>query len=221
MHPDFWHERWQTGQIGFHEGKPNGDLVAAWPSLALPASARVLVPLCGKSHDLAWLRAQGHAVVGVELSAVACEAFFAEHGLTPTTSKQGPYTVWSAPGLEIWQGDIFDLPADGSFDAIWDRAATVALPADLRRRYAATLARAAAPGAAMLLCVFDYPQTERAGPPFAVPPEEVDALYASAFAITRLARPADEDVEKEKARLGVSRASTDLYRLTRARADVG
>lgn len=216
MHPDFWHERWQMGQIGFHEGKPNTDLVAGWPGLALAASARVLVPLCGKTHDMAWLRAQGHSVVGVELSAVAAEAFFGEHGLTPDVTTRGPYTVWSVPGLEIWQGDIFNLPADGSFDAIWDRAATVALPPDLRRRYATTLAKALKPGGTMLLCVFDYPQAERAGPPFAVPPEEVDALYAASFHIQRLARPTDADDEKEKARLGVSRTSTDLYRLTRA-----
>jgi thiopurine S-methyltransferase len=216
MHPDFWHERWQMGQIGFHEGKPNADLVAGWPGLGLPPSARVLVPLCGKTHDLIWLREQGHTVVGVELSALAAEAFFGEHGLVPDVTTRGPYTVWAVPGLEIWQGDIFDLPADGAFDAIWDRAATVALPPDLRRRYAATLARAVKPGGAMLLCVFDYPQAERAGPPFAVPPEEVDALYAGAFAISRLARAADADDEKEKLRLGVSRTSTDLYRLTRA-----
>lgn len=219
MHPDFWHERWQMGQIGFHEGKPNAELVANWSSLGLRPGARVLVPLCGKTQDLAWLSAQGHAVVGVELSGMAAEAFFTEQGLTPQVTQRGPYTVWSVEGLEIWQGDIFDLPGDASFDAIWDRAATVALPPDLRRRYAATLATAVPAGAPMLLSVFDYPQSERNGPPFSVPPEEVHALYGSSFQITTLPPLADANPVQERTRMGVSRLSTDVYRLTRVGVD--
>src|SRR5687767_6239745 len=106
MHPEFWHERWQTGQIGFHEGKPNDDLVTFWPTLGLESGARVLVPLCGKTHDLAWLRAQGHDVTGVELSELACSAFFAEQGLTPAVETTGPYRSWSVPGLTLLQGDV-------------------------------------------------------------------------------------------------------------------
>ena len=83
-HPTFWHDRWTTGQLGFHEGRPNAHLTRWWPTLGLAANARVLVPLCGKSKDLAWLLAQGHTVVGVELSPIACAAFFAEQGLEPT-----------------------------------------------------------------------------------------------------------------------------------------
>lgn len=213
MNPEFWRERWQAGQIGFHEGKPNEDLVAFWSTLNLPAGARVLVPLCGKTHDLAWLHAQGHQVVGVELSELACAAFFEEHGRTPERTTSGPYTVWRTPGLEIWQGDVLELPDDGGFDAIWDRAASVALPPDLRRRYAATLARVAKPGAQMLLSVFNYPQAERDGPPFSLPPEEIEALYATHFQITRI--PAEHDMTAEIARFGVAWATIDVYRLTR------
>lgn len=214
MHPDFWHERWQMGQIGFHEGKANEDLVAIWPTLGVVRGARVLVPLCGKTHDLIWLRDQGHEVVGVELSALACEAFFAEHGLTPAVDTVDRYRVWSVPGLELWQGDVFDIPDTATFDAVWDRAATVALPPDLRRRYAATLGQVTRRGGTLLLSVFDYPQDERKGPPFSVPPAEVDALYGPDFDIAPL--PGTPPMqEAERARLGVSRASIDLYRLTR------
>ncbi|MBT9555450.1 MAG: methyltransferase domain-containing protein [Myxococcales bacterium] len=216
MHPDFWHERWRTKQIGFHEGKPNDDLVAVWPRLGLRSGVRVLVPLCGKTHDLQWIHARGHQVVGVELSELACAAFFAEHSLTPSVEKAGPYQSWSVPGLTLLQGDVFDLPETDPFDVVWDRAATVALPDDLRRRYANKLAHVTRPGGTLLLSVFVYPQSERAGPPFAVPPEHVEALFGENFHIERQHRPADPSVEADMTRLKVSRASIDLYWLTRS-----
>lgn len=215
MHPEFWHERWQAGQIGFHEGKPNDDLVAVWPGLGLEPTARVLVPLCGKTHDLKWLHARGHQVVGVELSELACAAFFAEHGLVPSVETFGAYRAWSVPGLTVLQGDVFDLPETASFDAVWDRAATVALPEPLRRRYADKLTRVTRPGATVLLSVFDYPQAERAGPPFAVTPEHVDALFGREFHVERLHRAVEPSTEAERDRMKVSRASIDLYRLER------
>jgi thiopurine S-methyltransferase len=78
MDPDFWHERWKTNQIGFHQGEINHCLVRYWPSLGLKTGGRVLVPLCGKSRDMFWLLEQGFAVTGIEISPIAVEAFFAE-----------------------------------------------------------------------------------------------------------------------------------------------
>mgnify|MGYP003529788041 CR=1 FL=1 len=53
MHHDFWHERWQTGQIGFHQSAVHPFLARWWPTLGIRADARVYVPLCGKSLDIA------------------------------------------------------------------------------------------------------------------------------------------------------------------------
>lgn len=180
---DFWHQRWRSQQIGFHEGKPNAHLQRFWPTLGLPPSARVLVPLCGKAHDLAWLAAQGHPVTGVELSPIAAEAFFAEHGLAPERQERGPYTRWAAGGVEILQGDIFDL--HGTWDALWDRAALIALPAELRERYVQTLRRCLRPGAPALVITFQYDQGRRDGPPFSVPEHEVRAWYPDARLLHR------------------------------------
>src|SRR5690606_3494808 len=83
MHPDFWHQRWSDQQIGFHQSTPTPLLLEHWPALGLPAGAQVFVPLAGKSLDMAWLAAQGHRVLGVELSPLAVAQFFAEHGLQP------------------------------------------------------------------------------------------------------------------------------------------
>ena len=78
MQPEFWHDRWQRNQIGFHQEQVNPCLERLWPQLELPRGARVLVPLCGKSLDLSWLAASGFEVLGVELSQTAVEQFFSE-----------------------------------------------------------------------------------------------------------------------------------------------
>ena len=93
MDAAFWLQRWQEGQIGFHRSDVMPLLEKHWPSLQLPAGSRVLVPLCGKSLDMHWLAAQGHRVLGVELSPLAVTQFFEEAGLTPvrTTSPYGEH----------------------------------------------------------------------------------------------------------------------------------
>ena len=61
---DFWHERWDSGQIAFHQPHVNAQLQRWWPELGVPTDRTVLVPLCGKSLDMGWLRDVGHPVMG-------------------------------------------------------------------------------------------------------------------------------------------------------------
>src|SRR5689334_25114233 len=103
MDPNFWRERWKQGQHGFHRSDVNPALVEHWPRLGLDARAAVFVPLCGKSLDLWWLRDRGHAVTGVELSAIAVRDFFAEANVEPKTSRQEPFAVSETAGLRILQ----------------------------------------------------------------------------------------------------------------------
>lgn len=209
MDPSFWHERWVDGRIGFHRPDTNPQLAAWWPSLGLTPGARVLVPLCGKSLDLAWLASQGHDVVGVELSGIACAAFFESAGITPSVEARGEHVVWSTPGVALWQGDFFQFE-DGPFDAVYDRAATIALPPRLRAPYAAQVGRMIRAGGRGLLVALDYPQHEKDGPPFAVPADEVQRLYGPAFALEELDLVPDPAPE-----LPVSRVREHLWRLTR------
>jgi thiopurine S-methyltransferase len=188
MEPDFWRERWRAGEIGFHRADVNAHLRAHRDALFVVPRPRVLVPLCGKSVDLAYLAAEGADVVGVELVEDAAVAFFAERGWTPAVTRSAARASYAAHGVEIVAGDLFaeDAQSLGTFDAIWDRAALVALPPALRARYAPHLTALARPGA-RLLCVtfvFDGPPV---GPPHSVPDDEVRAHFGDAFALTRLA----------------------------------
>ncbi len=77
MDEEFWQQRWREGRIGFHREQVMPLLEKHWRALALPKGSRVFVPLAGKSLDMAWLAAQGHRVLGIELSRIAVEQFFA------------------------------------------------------------------------------------------------------------------------------------------------
>ena len=216
MQPDFWHQRWADNQIGFHQSSPTPLLLKHWASLGVAADAKVFVPLAGKSRDMAWLAAQGHRVLGVELSQLAVEQFFAEHGLQPETrdSKYGRHH--EAGGIELIVGDAFGLDADLLRDcaAVFDRAALIALSPDLRRRYARALYAALPAGCRGLLVTLEYPQAERDGPPFSVSEDEVQALYAGDWGIDlRDRRPIPADHPGFVA--GVSRLDTAVYALRR------
>lgn len=190
MDPSFWHERWQTRQIGFHQPSIHPFLERWWPSLAVPSQARVYVPLCGKSLDMVWLAVRGHRVVGSELSEIAVQEFFGERGVPAETAPHGPFVRHSSGAIEILEGDALALTPEtlGPVDAAYDRAALVALPPDMRQRYVASFAQLLPSGARALLVAFEYPQHLKAGPPFSVEPHEVQTLYGRDFEVRELER---------------------------------
>lgn len=189
MEPDFWHRKWQRNEIAFHEGRPNALLVRHIDRLSLKAGSHVFVPLCGKSTDLGWLMARGLRVSGAELSRDAVDQLFADLGLEPAVTQTGSLTHYRAPGIDIHVGDVFALSADmlGRVDAVYDRAALVALPAAMRARYAGHLTRITGTAAQLLIC-FEYDQSLMDGPPFSVDAEEVRSLYDRDYALSRLER---------------------------------
>lgn len=188
MEPEFWYERWQHNEIGFHAAETNPLLVAYWGALQLAAGDRVFVPLCGKTLDIGWLLSQGHRVAGAELSETAVQALFAQLGLVPDISEAGALRRYCGPNLEIFVGDIFQLTRSllGKVQASYDRAALVALPAPMRQRYTGHLRDITATAPQLLLC-FDYDQRAMEGPPFAVPDDEVALHYASHYELRKLA----------------------------------
>lgn len=188
MDHEFWHERWREDRIGFHEGDPNALLLAHFDRLQMKADGRVFVPFCGKAVDLDWLLGQGFRVVGIELNQGAVEAAFERMGVMPARSRKGRLVRYMAEGIEIYCGDFFDLSVVelGSVDAIYDRAALVALPKEMRNAYGNHLAELG-DRARQLLISFDYDQSQTEGPPFSVPGSEIEAIYASQFRYELLA----------------------------------
>lgn len=185
MDQEYWRDRWNNGHIGFHESEPNPGLTAHFHRLHAQPDQRILVPLCGKSLDIRWFLSQQCRVVGVELSERAVSDLWSELGLSPRVSHGGPLVHFHAPGLDVFQGDIFALTRAqlGPVDAIYDRAALVALPPEMRRRYATHLVEISG-GAPQLLLCYVYDQQVYPGPPFSVPDQEIRALYSDTYSLS-------------------------------------
>jgi thiopurine S-methyltransferase len=217
MDPDFWKARWAEGQIGFHQSAVNPRLEAWWTAVSVDATTPVLVPLCGKSLDLWWLRGLGHPVLGVELSPLAVEAFFAEAGIERAVTRQGPFEVSEGGGVRILCGDVFDLRSEdlASVGAVYDRAALVALPAPLRKRYTAVLAERLPRAVKIFLLSFETTPHVESGPPFSVPEAEVRALHEPAFTVTVLHRTPLSDISPAARARGVESLIEVAYRIER------
>ena len=183
-----WINRWETGETGWHRTKTNATLINFFDCLSLKPGDRVFVPLCGKTLDMVFFLSKGIEVVGVELSALAIEAFFQEQQLDYQKQQEGALVAYRAPGIVLYCGDYFELESTHlqGVSAIYDRAALVALPSDLRAKYAAHLCFIIANACRMLLLTWDYPQAQIDGPPFAISEAEVGRLYGRCFEYQQL-----------------------------------
>lgn len=184
-----WLFRWTHGRTGWHEPDGNDGLKSFWPDFDNPG--RVLVPLCGKSPDLLWLAKRGHEVVGVELSDIAVEGFFKDQNLDFECDTHGPLTCYTATdcSVTVYCGDYFDFQSS-PFDALYDRAALVALTEELRPRYVMHTDRLLKPGATRLVITLEYDQNVVNGPPFSVMPDELARYWGN---LERIAEKDDID----------------------------
>ncbi|MGO2213411.1 thiopurine S-methyltransferase [Psychrobacter alimentarius] len=194
MNPEFWQNRWQENRIGFNQSAVNPLLIKYWSSLNVPTSSRIFVPLCGKSIDMVWLAAQGYDVVGVELVKSAVQAFFAEQNIEPTIyqhAKNPDIKCYQGKLLsqkvELWVADIFALTSEdtGKIKAVYDKAALIALPADMRSNYIEQISEISG-NAPQLLITLNYDQSKKDGPPFSINHEQVQQYYGSHYQIAEL-----------------------------------
>lgn len=194
MEADFWHRRWRKNEIGFHEEDGNHLLKTYIKKLALPAGARIFVPLCGKTRDIAWLLSQGFSVVGIELNTLAVEQLLAELDV-----RAEHYTVdgfdhhqacfADGQGLDIFTGNFFafNQAIMGTVDAVFDRAALVALPEEMRKQYAQHLLAVSNKCEQLLVC-YEYADGLMQGPPHSVNSEEVMRHYATEMNVEQIYR---------------------------------
>ncbi|MEO0382306.1 MAG: thiopurine S-methyltransferase [Pseudomonadota bacterium] len=182
MEHAFWQERWRENRIAFHEAEPNPLLTENYDHLKLSAGDKVFVPLCGKSFDLDWLLLQGVMVIGAELNEGAVQAVFERLRLTPEVNAIGTLKRYSAEELTMFAGDFFQLQDSniGPVNAVYDRAALVAMPDTMRADYAQHL-MAITNKARQLLVSFDYDQSQMSGPPFSVPSKTIATYYDDLF----------------------------------------
>ena len=217
MQPKFWHERWRSGQIGFHQSTVDRHLKEYWADLVPLGDGGIFVPLCGKSLDLTWLRDRGHSVTGVELSAAALESFCMENGVPATRRTLGEFDVYEAERLRLLCGDFFALTAGllGPVSAVYDRASLISWSPELRASYVEHMRQLTRRNTQTLLITLEYPQSQMTGPPFSLSAHDVKQLYGRDHEIRELGR---QDVLANEPRLrarGARELTEVCYRLTR------
>jgi thiopurine S-methyltransferase len=209
MEANFWLKKWDAQDIAFHQAEANPLLAKHFNALSLRQGSRVFVPLCGKTLDIAWLLATGYSVVGAELSETAIVELFDELGVKPDVVEVGNLKHYAAENIDMFVGDIFELSSAtlGAVDAIYDRAALVALPDDMRRQYANHLIQLTTSAPQFVIC-FEYDQNLMAGPPFSVDANEIAQLYSAAYHLSVI-----ESVEVAGGLKGVCAATETVWLL--------
>jgi SAM-dependent methyltransferase len=144
----FWDERYLTGTTGWDRGAPNPALIE-WLDNGTLKPCRVLVPACGRGHEVIELARLRFTVTAVDYSAAALAAL---------------QTVLKANALEatLVNADLLTYAPVAQFDAIYEQTALCALAPAYWAAYAQRLHEWLVPGG-MLYALFM--QTEREGGP--------------------------------------------------------
>lgn len=221
MEPEHWIQRWQEGRIGFHQGSPNRWLQQFLPELSLTEGDYIFLPLCGKSVDLPWLAKKGLSPLGVELSPIAIQHFFQEQQLQPLHHSLPNFESWqyisSKSSITLLEGDFFQLTPEltGHCRAVFDRAALVALPPEMRRAYVDHLSTLLTAGTEILLVTTEFPQEQKSPPPFSVSDSEVQNLYGGEFQVEPLHSENLSESGDPLTRRGVTSLTERIYRMIR------
>lgn len=166
-----WNDAYLIGDTPWDKGYASPPLAEFLK--AFPVEGRVLVPGCGRGHDVRCLAAGGAEVVGLDIapSAIrAAEAF-------PRVGSES-YAV----------GDFLNLAPEFNsvFDWVFEHTCLCAISPAERVAYARAVCRALRPGGNFLAVFFrkvgDY---RDGGPPHPIDGAETDRLFGEDFEIVR------------------------------------
>jgi len=135
-------------------------------------------------------------------------------------TQTGNAALYAAVGIDIYCGDFFEIKKGdlSEIDAVYDRAALIALPPEMRPGYVRHLTGLLASGTRTLLVSLDYPQHEMNGPPFSVTEREVAALYGGSHAIEQLHSEDCLAREPRFRKKGLTRLEENVFLLHKNRA---
>ena len=199
MKEQFWINKWQKNEIRFHQESYHPNLIKFWKEFTADNTGAVFVPLCGKTLDMIFFLQQGHQVYGAELSPLAIKSFFTENQLDYHLNNN----CYSSKMLSLYCGDIFKLKSEHFKEVsfIYDRAALVALPHEMRKRYTKWLYQSF-PKASIFLETSEFDNAE-VGPPFSIRSEMINDYYGESYHIVekQILTPKFENVKVHKGKI--------------------
>lgn len=161
-----WQQRYRDGRTGWDRGGASPALLRWLDAGSLPPPpARVLVPGCGRGHEVLELARRGYAVTALDFAPAALDAL---------------RSALAAAGLDaqLIQADVLGWQAPQPFDAIYEQTCLCALDPAQWPAYAAQLAAWLRPGGQLLAL---FMQTGRdGGPPFHCALAQMYTLFPAA-----------------------------------------
>ena len=138
-----WEALYQTGETQWDKGAPAPALLEYLAHT--PLIGRVLVPGCGRGHDVRAIAAAGaDEVIGLDLAPSAFAG------------------VETLPNTHFVVGDLFNLPLDftAAFDAVYEHTCFCAIPRECRDDYVHAVAGALKPGGRLLAIFYLNPRDD-------------------------------------------------------------
>ena len=167
MKREEWTQRYREGRTGWDIGKSPLELEAFIATL--PPAQCVLIPGCGRAHEVIAFRGAGHSVIAVD---------YAEGAVEAARRNLGDHAEC------VHLADFFDeteLPA-AAFDICYERTFLCAIPVDRRLDYVRRIEALLRPGG-RLAGLFLYGAPEPDGPPFPLLEHEREALLGARFSL--------------------------------------
>ncbi|MDQ6974854.1 MAG: methyltransferase domain-containing protein [Mariprofundaceae bacterium] len=117
-----WEALYQQGDTGWDRGEISPALTH-WLASGLHKDQRILIPGCGRGHEVLELASLGFDVTALDMAPTAIEAL---------------NRVLTAKGLQatVICGDLFDYEPEQAFDAIYEQTCLCALHPKQRQAYA-------------------------------------------------------------------------------------
>ncbi len=167
-----WEDAWREGRTGWDAGVSPPALLELSARGVLPAG-RALVPGCGAGWDVLTLAEGSRVVVGLDVAPTAAARFAALREARGVPEERARVVV----------ADFFTYAPEERFDLVWDYTFLCAIDPSQREAWLEKVDALLSPAGELITLVF--PATDEppfgAGPPFALPPEEVRALVTRRF----------------------------------------
>lgn len=159
----YWQGRYREGSTGWDRGVPSPTL-EGWLHDGTLAPCRILVPGCGRGHEVVALARAGFEVTGLDYAPAAVSAV--RERLAAEDLR-----------AEILEADLFAYAPDRPFDAVYEQTCLCALEPARWEAYERLLHAWVAPGGILAAAFMQTTSTQ--GPPFACPPARMRELFAA------------------------------------------
>ena len=194
-----WQRHYEENDLGWDLGQVAPPFVKLWQEEKLPLG-KVLVPGCGRGHEVVFLAENGFDVTAIDFSSGA------------VTYLKNALKKRNLEGRILHQ-DFFSLDEyhEGVYDLVLEQTFFCAISPKQRRDYVLNVSRILKPGG-ILVGLF-YHTDEQGGPPYNTTREDIEMHFSKKFEIQELDKTfLSAEQRKDKEWLGILKKPENLSR---------